>query len=136
MGEFPNKEAQFAKGQSGNPGGRPKGSRNRQTLVREMLERAALETYKKKFAEELPGDNFEQKTIADQVVAALIVNAINGDAAAARELLDSGFGKLKETVKNEHVFTKMPTAQLGEGTEAKELTFDVGSEVKEESTDE
>jgi len=33
MGEFPNKLQQWEKGKSGNPNGRPKGSKNRATIM-------------------------------------------------------------------------------------------------------
>ncbi len=47
MGEFPNKLQQWEKGKSGNPGGRPKGSKNRSTIVRKWLNAFANKFFKK-----------------------------------------------------------------------------------------
>jgi len=68
-----------------NPGaGRPKGSRNRSTIVREILD-----TLDKK--SNLP--------IAEAIAFALAKKALKGDVNAAKELYDSGFGKVVDEQK-------------------------------------
>ncbi len=53
--KFPNKETQFKPGQSGNPNGRPRGSKNRSTIIRQILEmdcnlpNEIMETLKEEF---------------------------------------------------------------------------------------
>lgn len=71
----------FVPGQSGNPNGRRKGSKNRSTIVREILElmHESGQTY------EYAGT----KAIADKMVA--------GDVQAWDKLMDSGYGKVKDT---------------------------------------
>lgn len=72
-----------------NPNGRPKGSRNRSTIVREWLEA----TYKK--VNPITGQN-ETLQIQDHLVISLIGKALKGDVQAFRELFDSGHGKVSE----------------------------------------
>lgn len=79
----------FPKGVSGNPLGRPKGLRNRSTIVREWLEA----NYKK--VNPITGQN-ETLQIQDHLVISLIGKALKGDVQAFRELFDSGHGKVSE----------------------------------------
>ena len=79
----------FPKGVSGNPLGRPKGLRNRSTIVREWLEA----NYKK--VNPITGQN-ETLQIQDHLVISLIGKALKGDVQAFRELFDSGHGKISE----------------------------------------
>lgn len=84
---IPNEEkGYFKKGQSGNPKGRPKGSRNRSTVAREWLEVA------QKFKNPITGkdETLEQQDI---MTLALIKKAREGDVSAYRELMDSAYGK-------------------------------------------
>ena len=74
---------------SGNPNGRPKGLRNRSTIVREWLEA----NYKK--VNPITGQN-ETLQIQDHLVISLIGKALKGDVQAFRELFDSGHGKVSE----------------------------------------
>lgn len=74
---------------NGNAKGRPKGSRNRSTIVREWLE-----------AEATDGAGGQ---IADQLVRALIQKAMQGDVSAFKELMDSGFGKITDKIENTHM---------------------------------
>jgi hypothetical protein len=67
------KNGQFVKGQSGNPEGRPKGSKNRITVQKLMIEEAfrdgsegdIAEVLKKVVAQALEGDKASQKLIWD-----------------------------------------------------------------------
>lgn len=69
--------------------GRPKGLRNRSTIVREWLEA----TYKK--VNPITGQT-ETLQIQDHLVISLIGKALKGDVQAFRELFDSGHGKVSE----------------------------------------
>ena len=66
--------------------GRPKGLKNRKTLVREWL--TALTSA------ELDGKNYPHITQADKLVLSMIREANNGNVAAFNTLMDSVFGKV------------------------------------------
>lgn len=85
-------------GQSGNPNGRPKGARTRSVVMREMLEAAAFKsiTQEQRKALDFP-EGFQQKTVLDQILAALFIKAAkHGDVSAIKEALDSAFGKVPD----------------------------------------
>ena len=122
----------FPKGVSGNPAGKPKGTRNRSTVVKEMLEKAAIGKFKG-MQNEAFGEEVEAATIQDQVVASLILKAINGDVAATKELLDSAHGKLTEKIDNTHDYKKMESVEVkvvedSGNVKPAALEFDVGGE--------
>lgn len=81
---------QWEKGQSGNPKGRPKGSKNRSTVARKWLE--VLERIKNP----ITGDE-EQLSQEDISTLAQIKKARKGDTAAYKALLDSAWGSPKTT---------------------------------------
>jgi hypothetical protein len=91
----------FQPGESGNPSGRPKGSRNRSTLVREWLE------VKQKERNPLTGKT-EELEQQDLMTLALIKKAREGDVQAYRELMDSAHGKIEQktdiTSKGQKIF--------------------------------
>lgn len=79
---FPNPDTQFKSGVSGNPNGRPKGVKNRSTIVREILE-----------LEHPTGGTYEYvatKAVADK--------AVGGDVNAWDKLMDSGYGKTADVI--------------------------------------
>ena len=86
---MPNKENiqkhEFKKGESGNPNGRPKGSKNRSTIARYWL---AVEQNLKN---PLTGDK-ETMSQEDLMTLALIKKAREGDTNAYKALMDSGYG--------------------------------------------
>jgi hypothetical protein len=84
----------FVKGQSGNPAGRPKGTRNRSTIVREWME--AIERTKNPITGET-----EELSQADIATLAVLKKARSGDVNAYRELMDSAFGKVPDRVIDE-----------------------------------
>ena len=86
---FPNTDTQFEKGISGNPNGRPKGVRNRSTLVREWLE------VKQKAKNPITGQT-EELEQQDIMTLALIRKAREGDVQAYKELMDSAHGKVEQ----------------------------------------
>ena len=75
----------YKPGQSGNPNGRPKGSRNRSTIARELLELT------QKLKNPITGEN---ETMSQEylMTLALIKKAREGDVAAYKALMDSGYG--------------------------------------------
>ena len=125
----------WEKGQSGNLNGRPKGARNRQAIVKEMVERAALSAFDGKMADVFKGKLPKGFTVADQMTAIMVARAMNGDVSAYRELMDAGYGKLTDKLDNLHSFSAMgrvtATLPAGEDIEGKEevaLSFDIGSD--------
>jgi hypothetical protein len=84
--------SKFKKGQSGNPNGRPKGSRNRSTIARQWLEANEvivnpLTKKKEKLSQE------------DIMTLALINKARKGDVNAYKALMDSGYGAPTQQVE-------------------------------------
>ena len=79
-------EPRWQKGESGNPAGKPKGTRNRSTIVREWLE--VQQSVKNPITGEQ--EVLEQQDI---MTLALIKKAREGDVNAYRELMDSAHGK-------------------------------------------
>jgi len=80
-----NIEPRWEKGESGNPAGRPKGSRNRSTIARHWLE------VNQKMKNPLTGLE-EEMTQEDLMTLALIKKARDGDVSAYKALMDSGYG--------------------------------------------
>ena len=78
-------EPRWQKGESGNPNGRPKGSKNRSTIARHWLE------VNQNLKNPLTGDN-ENMSQEDLMTLALIKKAREGDVQAYRALMDSGYG--------------------------------------------
>lgn len=79
----------FAKGQSGNPAGRPEGTRNRSTVLKKWLYAEANFTNPLTLQKALG-------TIEDQIVLALLKRATAGNIAAFKEVWDSVYGKNPE----------------------------------------
>ena len=77
---FPNEEAQFKKGQSGNPKGRPK-----MPDIREALSKV--------LNEEKDGNK-----ALDVILKALRAKAMKGDVRAIQELFDRAYGKAKQSI--------------------------------------
>jgi len=75
----------FEQGESGNPNGRPKGSRNRSTIARKWLE------VNQSLKNPLTGEN-ETMSQEDLMTLALIKKARDGDTNAYKALMDSGYG--------------------------------------------
>jgi hypothetical protein len=83
----------FEKGKSGNPNGRPKGSKNRLTLFREKMELV------RKSYNSLTGKN-EEMEIQEEMVIRQIEKALEGDTAAFNVCIDSLHGKLNDKVEH------------------------------------
>jgi len=84
------KKHEFKKGQSGNPAGRPVGSKNRSTIAKKWLE--TPEQFKKPITGEI-----EELTQEDIGTLALIKKMRSGDVRAYDFYLDRRFGKPTET---------------------------------------
>ena len=84
----------FKPGESGNPNGRPKGTRNRSTIVKQWLE------VEQKAKNPISGKEevLEQQ---DLITLALLKKAREGDVQAFKELMDSAYGKLNQTLTHE-----------------------------------
>ena len=113
MANEENLKPPWKKGESGNPKGKPKGTRNRSTIIREWLEAKATD-----------GEDGE---VSDQLVRALIKKAAEGDVAAFRELFDSGYGKNTDKVESNVRYTQMGRVTIGKGEDALPLEFNVGA---------
>jgi len=81
----------WKKGESGNPKGRPKGSLNRNTIVKRWLKT------KQKYKNPISHKD-EALSQEDIMTLALINKARKGDARAYSELMNSAYGKAKESV--------------------------------------
>ena len=87
---------EFNKGESGNPNGRPKGSRNRSTIARKWLE------VNQSLKNPLTG---EQETMSqeDMITLALIKKARDGDVSAYKELMNSGYGAPVQQIEQTNI---------------------------------
>ena len=80
------KPYEFEKGKSGNPNGRPKGSRNRSTIARKWLEVCT------KVTNPITGDE-ESLSLEDQMTIVQIIKAIQDkDTVAYKNIMDSAHG--------------------------------------------
>lgn len=90
-------------GQSGNPGGRPKGT-------------PLIDACREVLAKLVPGDT-EGRTYAQAIAERLATKAVEGDIRAAQELADRAEGKARQTVQIENTalkqaFERMTDAEL------------------------
>ena len=85
MNKEENLKPNWEKGESGNPNGRPKGSRNRSTIARQWLE------VNQNLKNPLTGES-ENMSQEDLMTLALIKKAREGDVSAYKALMDSGYG--------------------------------------------
>ena len=73
----------YKKGQSGNPNGRPKGSKNRSTIAKKWLQ--VIQETKNPLT--LESEELSQE---DLITLALLKKAADGDVNAYKALMDSG----------------------------------------------
>ena len=99
----------FEKGESGNPNGRPKGSKNRSTIARQWLE------VNQNLKNPLTGET-ETMSQEDLMTLALIKKAREGDVAAYKDLMDSGYGaplqQIEQTNIEQPLFPDVQTDNL------------------------
>ena len=90
----------FKEGESGNPAGRPKGSRNRSTIARELLSAAIKmpEGKSKEFCEKL---GLKTEGDAESLLTAVQIarGIITGDTKHYTALMDSGYGQPKQNIE-------------------------------------
>jgi hypothetical protein len=101
---------QWRPGQSGNPSGREKGSKNRSTILKKWIESDCSIT-DPSTGKEIAG------TIEDKIALALIGKALAGDVAAIREVYDSIYGKLEQVNKDSEICTVIMPSVIGEDFE-------------------
>jgi len=109
---MPNKENiekhEFKKGESGNPNGRPKGAKNRSTIAKYWLE------VNQKLKNPLTGTD-EVMSQEDLMTLALIKKAREGDVAAYKALMDSGYGAPVQQIEQTNI--ELPFFDLNEPEE-------------------
>jgi hypothetical protein len=86
----------WTKGESGNPAGRPKGAKNRSTIARKWLE------VNQSLKNPLTGDQ-ETMSQEDLMTLALIKKAREGDVAAYKALMDSGYGAPLQQIEQTNI---------------------------------
>ena len=91
----------FQKGESGNPKGRPKGSKNRSTIAKKWLE------LQQRSKNEITGIE-EQLSQEDLITLALIKKAQKGDVNAYKALMDSGYGAPIQQIEGTLIESKLP----------------------------
>jgi len=93
-----NKDIQprWGKGESGNPKGRPKGSKNRATIAKYWLE------VNQDLKNPLTGEN-EKMSQEDLMTLALIKKARDGDVQAYKALMDSGYGSPIQQIEQTNI---------------------------------
>lgn len=106
----------YVKGQSGNPAGKPKGTKNRQTIVRELIQAIHIDGL---------------RTNEEAMTVAVINKALAGDVTAWEKLMDSAHGKVTDKVAVSAQVTNMgrvTAVPVGNPAEEIPLTFNVGEE--------
>jgi hypothetical protein len=98
----------FEKGESGNPNGRPKGSKNRSTIARRWLE------VNQNLKNPLTGES-ENMSQEDLMTLALIKKAREGDTNAYKALMDSGYGAPVQQVENDITIKEFDISKLYNG---------------------
>ena len=86
----------YEKGQSGNPKGRPKGSKNRSTVAKKWLQ--VEQDLKNPLTSEI-----ETMSQEDLMTLALIKKAREGDTQAYQKLLDSAYGAPVQQVEQTNI---------------------------------
>ena len=86
----------YKKGQSGNPKGRPKGSKNRSTIAKKWLQ--VEQDLKNPLTSEI-----ETMSQEDLMTLALIKKARDGDATAYQKLLDSAYGAPVQQIEQTNI---------------------------------
>jgi Family of unknown function (DUF5681) len=97
------KAYRWKKGQSGNPGGRPKS-------------KTLSDAYRNKLEEPVPNDP-EERTWAELIAEAQVRDAVRGNVQAAREIADRTEGRARQAIEFEDAtmtkaFDRMSTEEL------------------------
>jgi len=81
------------KGETRNPNGRPKGTKNRSTIIKKFLEARLNKGFTPEGIKEV-----QALTVEELLTLAVIKKAKSGDVAAYKELMDGAYGKIKDKV--------------------------------------
>jgi hypothetical protein len=101
MGAKDIKKFQMKKGETLNPNGRPKGSKNRSTIAKKWLE--VEQDLKNPLTSEV-----ERMSQEDLMTLALIKRAREGDVNAYKALMDSGYGSPVQQIEQTNVELNLP----------------------------
>ena len=96
MSKEDNLKPAWQKGESGNPKGRPIGSKNRATIAKYWLE------VNQRLKNPLTGEN-EKMSQEDLMTLALIKKARDGDVSAYKALMDSGYGSPIQQIEQTNI---------------------------------
>jgi hypothetical protein len=96
MNKEDNLKPNWEKGESGNPNGRPKGSKNRSTIAKYWLE--VNQNLKNPLTSEE-----ETMSQEDLMTLALIKKARDGDVNAYKALMDSGYGAPVQQIEQTNI---------------------------------
>ena len=96
MNKEDNLRPAWEKGESGNPAGRPKGSKNRSTIARRWLE------VNQSLKNPITGES-ETMSQEDLMTLALIKKAREGDVNAYKALMDSGYGAPVQQIEQTNI---------------------------------
>jgi hypothetical protein len=110
MAKEDNLKPAWDKGESGNPNGRPKGAKNRSTIAKYWLE------VNQKLKNPLTGAE-ETMSQEDLMTLALIKKAREGDVAAYKALMDSGYGAPLQQIEQQQTnidLTNLTTEEIKE----------------------
>ena len=99
---------------------------SRKKLVQNFIDQAALTSHNERLNAALGlCAATAPKTIEEQVVASLVLQALSGDISAIKEILDSAKGKNTDKLDMQAEIKAMGTVKDNSGHA---LTFDIGSE--------
>lgn len=108
-GSHPNSRANLKPAQPGevrNPSGKPEGTKDRATVIRKWVETPAEVTNPVTKAK-------ERGTVEDLIVIAQVSQAVKGNTAAFKELMDSIYGRLTEKLQvNNYDFSKLTNEEI------------------------
>lgn len=90
MGKFPNPDTQFKPGESGNPAGKPKGTKHLSTWIQDMLNDDTFELY---LTHPIEGVKKFEGAPIQAIVQTAMRRAANGDKAWADWLANHGYGQ-------------------------------------------
>ena len=117
MGDFPNKNTQFEKGQSGNPAGKPTGTLNLKTLIRKVWD------------EEITNDDGSSTIQGLLIIKAMFEKAANGDVSAFKALCERLEGMPQQAI--DHTLTRPYTVMPTITKNGKPAVFNVGTPLPE-----
>jgi hypothetical protein len=118
----------FEPGQSGNPSGRPKGSRNLSTILKEMLDEEI---------EIIENGEKKKKQFKDIIIRKLLKKANDGDMRAIQEIFDRTEGRAKQEIEQKtevsgHIGHTIDYSKLSESTLREIANLEIEKSVENE----